>query len=261
MPGTSDTVNVVLLRSGDGPGDRYVSVFNDHGVRAVCEPALRFRFPHQKHLTDRLRTASSFSALVLTSPRAARAVKDVFERERSLKRLWASRPVFVVGPKTSDAVASIGLTPRGGDSGQAAALVDRISTWWHQEAQRDSPVLFASGNRRRDTIPHGLARAGIPVAEQQVYETVVRTDVELPALVDWLVLFSPSGILALEASGIDPGGYRLAAIGPTTAQALKERGHFVQAVASTPTPERLVRAIRHASGGDPSPSPGSSDPA
>jgi len=65
----------------------------------------------------------------------------------------------------------------------------------------------------------------------------------------------------LEASGIDPGGYRLAAIGPTTAQALKERGHPVQAVASTPTPESLVRAIRHASGGNPSPSPGSSDQA
>lgn len=243
MPDASDTADIVLLRSSDGPEDGYMHAFSEQGVRAVCVPALRFRFPRQKELAQRLRTASSYSALVLTSPRAALAVQEVMAQEASLRRLWASRPVFVVGPKTSDAVTTAGLTPQGRESGNASTLVGHISDWWQKDAQGMLPVLFLSGNRRRDTIPLGLAHAGIPVAEQVVYETDPRTDLEIPPHVDWLVVFSPSGIEALEASGIDPGAYQLAAIGPTTAQALQERGHSVAAVASSPTPGDLVRSI------------------
>lgn len=259
MSGISDPVDLVLLRFDDGPEDRYVRAFDEQGVRAVCEPALQFRFPHQEHLARRLRAASSYSALVLTSPRAGQAVHDVFDREGSLRRLWASRPVFVVGPKTSDAVATIGLTPRGAEAGRASALVDHISTWWREDAHPQTPVLFLSGNRRRNTIPHGLAYAGIPVAEQEVYETVVRTDINVSADVDWLVFFSPSGIEAAEVSGIDLQAYQLAAIGPTTAQALKGRGHPVAAVASSPTPSDLARAIRRAQNGNSTPSAGPED--
>ena len=63
----------------------------------------------------------------------------------------------------------------------------------------------------------------------------------------WIVFFSPSGLEAVTRSGGIPfDRYRCAAIGPTTAEALREAGRTVAAVAEEPTPEALLAAIASA---------------
>jgi len=235
------SVDVVLLRSSDQP-DRYSQAFAEAGLNAVCRPVLAFEFPYQNALTEQLQAPGSVGALVVTSPRAAAAVERIFRISPDLASTWADRPVFVVGPKTAASVRALGLRPVGEEAGRAANLVDRIRDAWVKETVQ-APLLFLSGNRRKDTLPEGLEAAGIPFSEQVVYRTRTRSSIQIPPSARWLVFFSPSGVEAVRNAEIRPGDYRTAAIGPTTATALRDVGVRPEALAEAPTPEALVAAV------------------
>jgi len=136
---------------------------------------------------------------------------------------------------------TLGLEPIGAETGSATALVQYL-----RNQPPEDRLLFLSGNRRRDTLPEGLEEMGRPFDEQVVYETHPRTTFDLPPSSQgtWLVFFSPSGIEAVQAADGEPDAYRIAAIGPTTAGALRTAGLRVQAVADNPSPPALVTAIR-----------------
>lgn len=235
------TPKVVLLRSASGPDDAYLSAFEAAGFQARCVPVLAFRFPRQEILRERLAQPGQYAGLIATSPRAARAVEQV-GGDASAPVAWASKPVYAVGPKTAEALRSLGLTPQGEETGRAAALASVI-------AKKNRPYLFLSGNRRRDTLPTALQEVGTAYEELVVYETHPRAKIEVPEAHpgDWLVFFSPSGIEAVaERSTGSVSGYRLAAIGPTTGTALREHGWPPDAVAAAPAPESLIAAIQRA---------------
>lgn len=236
--------DVALLRSPDSP-DAYIQAFEQAGLQASCVPVLSFRFPNQEALVEQLQAAGSRSGLILTSPRAAAALKQAFENEPGHRVLWNDKAVFVVGPKTAEAVRDIGLTPQGQTAGDAAALVESIGAAWDQQCLQ-LPLLFLSGTRRRDTLPNGLAKTGIPVIEQVVYETKPRSDVQIDSDTRWLAFFSPSGLEAVEASRVMLTHFRIAAIGPTTGQALSDAGMPPEAIAEHPTPSALVDAVKSA---------------
>ena len=105
------------------------------------------------------------------------------------------------------------------------------------------PLLFLCGDKRRDVLPDGLFEAGVRYSELEIYTSSTRGDLAIPEETAWLVFFSPSGLQAVEASGIDPAAYRLAAIGETTARALEEAGYPVSAIADEPSPDALANAI------------------
>jgi uroporphyrinogen-III synthase len=242
------SVDVVLLRSSADP-DPYVQAFEAAGWTAACCPVLSFTFTHQEALMDHLETASAYSGLILTSPRAVQALAQAFEKEPALTKLWTDQPVYVVGPKTAERVKELGLEPKAEEAGQAAGLIDKIAASWEKQSMR-SPMLFLSGNRRRETIPQGLVKVGIPVAEQEVYETTIRSGIEIPDDATWLTFFSPSGLEAVQTSRVKLNDYRIATIGPTTADALSNAGMPPEAVAETPTPSDLVAAISEAAASD-----------
>jgi uroporphyrinogen-III synthase len=240
--------HVVLLRSASAP-DPYVQALADAGWQAECRPVLAFSFPAAPALRDHLRRADRYSALVATSPRAARALRRVFDEADPLHAAWTGRPVYVVGPKTADRFADLGLEARGAEAGNAERLAALIA----EDAPRGR-LLFLSGSRRRDTLPEGLRAAGVAFDELVVYETHLRSDLQLPgpAACPWLVFFSPSGLEAVRRAGAGPlSGYSCAAIGPTTAAALRAAGVDVAAVAEAPSPEGLVRALPNAPGRPP----------
>lgn len=243
MPSLPD---VVLLRR-ERPPDRYVEAFADAQKTATCVPVLVFRFPHADALKQCLATPDAYDALVATSPRAVAAVKRVFEADSALHDAWRGRRAVAVGPATAEAWQALGLRPTGQTSGSAEALVNVVAAHAPQK-----PLLFLSGNRRRDTLPEGLATRGIAFDEQEAYVTCTRTDLALPGPATpprWLVFFSPSGLEAVQHSGADLTAYRIAAIGPTTAGALTDASVTVDAVASTPSPSGLVTALQAADPG------------
>lgn len=234
----------MLLRSADEP-DPYVGAFRDVGLDAVCVPVLSFSFPQDETLIEHLQDQNRYAGLIATSPRAARALQRVFEEDEALQAPWKDAPVYVVGPKTGERFRSLGFDVRGEQTGEADALASLIT-----DADPRRPLLFLSGNRRRDTLPNALQNSGVPYDEIVVYETHTRTDLSLPkpSEATWLAFFSPSGLEAVRQSDRVPlDTYRCAAIGPTTAAALRERGLTVHAVAETPSPDGLVEAVTGAS--------------
>jgi len=236
--------DIVLLRSASSP-DPYVQAFAQAGWRAECQPVLRFTFPADEALRHHLRASDAFSGLVVTSPRAVRALRRVFDGSGVLHTSWEGRTAYAVGPKTADRLRALSFEVRGETAGDAEALADRIV-----EDAPERPLLFLSGSRRRDVLPTALREAEVAFEEQVVYEAHTRTDIQLPddpaAL--WLAFFSPSGLEAVQQADAKVLGHaRCAAIGPTTAAALEEAGLTVDAVAHDPAPDALVRAVRDAS--------------
>jgi len=235
--------DVILLRSANEP-DRYVRAFSQAGLQARCEPVLTFAFPYGEALRDRLHQRRRFAGIIVTSPRAVRALRRVFDDVGTVHAEWEGTPAYVVGPKTGERIQNLGFKVRGEDCGTAEALVEYLA---QQDLQR--PLLFLSGDRRRDAVPEGLRAKNVSFEEQVVYETHFRSDLTLPPAESdaWIVFFSPSGLNAVRrASGVSLSEYRYAAIGPTTAKALRDHGLEVEAVADTPSPDGLMAALKDA---------------
>ena len=240
----SDRPDIVLLRSKDEGSDPYVSAFKQEGRKAVCEPVLGFAFPNQHTLRDRFERRDHYTGLIATSPRAATAIDCLFADHGRLARVWRGATAYTVGPKTAERLGGLGFEPRGADAGNAKRLARRII-----DDDSSRPLLFLSGNRRRDVLPRRLTAANVAFEEVVVYETRPRENLALPSSAGstWLVFFSPSGLEAVaHSASLDLGEYRLAAIGPTTGEALREAGQMVAAVAPKPSPEGLVSAIQAA---------------
>jgi len=237
--------DVILLRSAEDP-DPYVEALADVGFRAVCQPVLNFNFPADEVLQERLRHPAEYGGLIATSPRAARALRRVFDTSGTLHAEWEGMPAYVVGPKTAERFRDLSFDVQGENTGNAEELVSLLD-----DADPPSSLLFLSGNRRRDALPDGLEAAGISFEEEVVYETRPRTDLTLPPSdgETWLVFYSPSGLEAFYASEIkNVAEYRIATIGPTTAAELHDAGLEVDAVADVPSPRGVADAVVGASG-------------
>jgi len=230
---------VLLLRSPREP-DPYVAALESAGFTAQCVPVLRFEFVGRDALAERIQRPEDYAGLILTSPRAVEALRD-FDLAA-----WRDHPTFVVGPRTAGEATKLGLRPVGAESGSADDLADVIIA--HSFEQ---PLLFVCGDRRRDTLPDRLCAADVTFEEVVVYRTLGDAD-ELADTVErmqpeWLVFFSPSGVETAEVlAGPSWNRIRKAAIGPTTAEALRAAGLPPAAVADAPTPEALAAALTHA---------------
>lgn len=114
-------------------------------------------------------------------------------------------------------------------------------------------VLFPRGDRARETLIVELAAAGALVDAPEAYRTVSGLDDDgqarlreaLTTGLDWVVLTSPSTwhelVAAVGVAALAP--VRLAAMGPTTAQALAEHGRTPAAAPASPGLEALVAAL------------------
>ena len=230
-----DRSHVLLLRSPDTP-DRYVAAFATAGFAARSVPVLRFECVGRGVASEVIAQANTFSGLICTSPRAIEAVRGL-----DLSG-WQEKPAFAVGPTTAEAMRALGLHPEGEEAGEAETLAAVIA------AHRfDRPLLFLCGDRRRDALPDALRAARIAFEERVVYRTQPDASAwheSSDRLPDWVVFFSPSGVEAVQAvAGFPWNRVRKAAIGPTTADALRAAGFAPAAVAATPTPEALAAAV------------------
>jgi uroporphyrinogen-III synthase len=230
---------VLLLRTPREP-DPYVAALEEAGFEARCVPVLRFDSAGSDAVEERIQHPEAYGGLVLTSPRAVQALRG-FDLAA-----WRSLPTFTVGPTTAADAAALGLRPTGEEAGTADDLADVITSH-----SLDRPLLFLCSDRRRDTLPDRLRAAGVAFEEVTAYHTVGYGGDLAEAVAerrpDWIVCFSPSGVEAMRALA-RPSWNRIfyAAIGPTTADALRAAGIAPRAVAAEPTPEALAAALLHA---------------
>lgn len=242
-------------RSADTP-DPYAAALEQRGYEPVMLGVLEHTLDNVDALVEVARTRrEDYAGVIVTSQRAveawARATADA---------AWTDVPFYAVATATADALVRagvpaariIGAEDAGTGERLASFMLDRL-----QDIPPDRPLLYLVGDKRRDTIARALADGGIAVEEMQVYSTRVRRAFPLDfriALVAalersatvWLALFSPSGLdgalpLIRELGAVHR--VRLAAIGPTTRDALVSAGLVAHAVAPRPDADALARAL------------------
>lgn len=180
------------------------------------------------------------------------AVEAFFGRLAS-RRLSEGIRLAAVGGRTAEAMAALGhpahlVAEVATAEGLAATLRSRTEL----VGQR---VLFPRGDRARETLSVLLREAGAQVEDPIAYRTLSGM---APAAVsalrealaheafDWIALTSPSTwseLLKAIAPERVPPGVRLAAIGPSTARAIRESGYAVGCEAREPGVPGLLEAI------------------
>lgn len=221
---------IVWLFRESTPRDRYEKAFDQAGFEPVFIPVL------STEILAPPESVPSVDAVVVTSARAAAAVGD-WKKVEELKRL----PWFAIGKATRAAVESLGITTRQPAHGSADSLAEIILDAGVER------VLFLAGDPHRPELPARLRRNGVALNIAIVYRTHEKS-IDLPDNVeppDWAVFFSPRGVrIVAEQASLDWDEIRKAAIGPTTAEALRDVGWEPSAIAGSPTPESLLRAIQ-----------------
>ncbi|MGH7508394.1 MAG: uroporphyrinogen-III synthase [Gemmatimonadales bacterium] len=192
---------------------------------------------------------STYGAVAFTSPRSAAAVAS---RLRPRGMSWTgggSTPVVWASGRAT--AAALGGPPAAvrtpGESetarwGAAGALSRAM-----MEAGVVSPVLFPCGESRREELPERLRSAGLRVDEVVCYRTLLASDAaarSAAAQATVLVVSSPRVATLLARACPPEARPDLVAVGPTTAASARDSGWTPAAVASLPSVEAVVAAVR-----------------
>jgi len=225
-------------------------------------PVLQARCVNSSVLKDELQMGV-YSALAVTSKRAAWALREAAQ-DAAAYTVLKTTPVFCVGSGTEEACASAGApNVVGVPGGRGAADLAEFMVPALGGEIFDRPVLFLVGDKRLDELPRRLQGMNVKIKELLVYETATRADIQVvltaelarlraaavtdPGAPQWVVLFSPSGVVAASSAIhlelYNNVRFRLAAIGQTTANAMRAAGLRVDAIAATPTPGALADAL------------------
>lgn len=208
-------------------------------------------------------SSQKFAGVVFTSQRAveawAEAGKRVLASNTALKTTWQSIPFYAVGPATASALLRLDdrLRPPfssilGADeTGNAVKLASFIAS--QKSNGSNAPLLYLSGDKRKDTLESLLRERGIRLHEVQAYETFQSPTFEEDhrkaqenGPFAWIIFFSPSGakmlLPLLRESDLAPSP-SMAAIGPTTRDYLLSQKVQVAAMAESPNPTALLMAM------------------
>lgn len=221
-------------------------------------------FGASQDLQGRSASISAFAGVIFTSQRAveawAEAGKVALQGNVTLQTAWQSIPFYAVGPATASALLRLdsrlrppsSLVLGANETGNAIRLASFIAS--HLSSKSAAPLLYLSGDKRKDTLESLLKEQGVRLHEIQAYETFQSPTfeedyrrVQLKGPFEWSVFFSPSGAKMLlplleRESNVIPSP-QIAAIGPTTRDYLLSQNMKVAAMAECPNPDALVKAM------------------
>jgi len=140
--------------------------------------------------------------------------------------------------------------------GRVVEFRDKLK-WFERRPLLGKRIIVTRAREQAGQLSSRLREAGAEVFEAPAIKIVSRTDspavkaaIARIAEFDWVVVTSVNGVRylfeALDAAGLDArtlGGKKLAAIGPATAQALRDRGLRADAVPEEFKAEGLVEAM------------------
>jgi uroporphyrinogen-III synthase len=188
--------------------------------------------------------AGEFSWVSFSSPRAVDAVLDRLRAFGLPPRLPAK--IAAVGPTTDDRLQVAGI--------QTDLLADPHTTMALAEAfpSGEGPVLLPRADLASADLEDALRAKGWTPVRVNAYRTHFLEELEPEARealtagrVDAVVFTSASTVRGFtETSGV-PNGPRVVCIGPVTAEAAKEAGFTVDAVAEPHTVDGIVRAVEN----------------
>ena len=245
---------VVVVTRASGQGSALAAMLRGHGAEPLETPLIEIRPPAELGELDRAvagLAAGRYAWTALTSRNAVEALRARVEAAGLDARALAGTRLAVVGPATESALRGWGLVadlvP---PEATAAALGTAIPP--PAAATRQGRVLLPRGDLARPELPDALAAKGWSLDEVVAYRTVPRAELD-PDLrkridagrVQWVAFTSSSTVTGFLGAygGPPPARVRVAAIGPTTADACRAAGIRIDALAAEHTVPGLVAAI------------------
>ncbi|MDQ3338935.1 MAG: uroporphyrinogen-III synthase [Myxococcota bacterium] len=235
----------VITRDVDG-GSPYAEALEAAlGLEAIMMPVTQTAPPDDPNELVRAMEHGGYQAIICASRHAAGAIIRA-KGHTPIPEVWA------VGPATARVLDQAHLSPifpetaRDGESLVRALLLQRDLV--------GKRVLVPRAEDGRDEGIAILREAGVLVDDIVAYRTIA-VAADAPAIARGLevlangqaavcCVFAPSQVAALDALiGVRKIETRYAAIGETTAEALRDAGAEVIAVAATPTPEGIAKAV------------------
>ena len=228
-----------------GAAAPYAAVLARLGLQGIALPVTRAAPAHDPGELERALAHGGYAAIVVASARAALALQAA-RGDAALPEVWA------VGPATARALAAAGIPARVPPVARDAVTL--ATTLVAERSLAGHRVLVPRAEDGRDEAIAVLREAGAVVDAITAYRTVPAAGDE-PDLAHGLALlrrgevavcavFAPLQVAALDALvGVRRITARFAAIGETTATALRDAGVAAVAVAGAPTPEGLAKAV------------------
>ncbi|XP_043583239.1 uroporphyrinogen-III synthase [Bombus pyrosoma] len=235
--------------------EAYVKTLKTAGYSCDCLPTLRFEFVNISEFRACLLSSYSYYGLILTSQRAAEAIKLSAKEDDNILHPWRILPVYCVGPATESFAKTYLSSDNcfGKEAGNAKELAELLVA---SVAEKSKPLLYPCSEIGRETIEKTLNENDIKVHKIVVYRTLPSETLEhdllkfMDNMPKIFVFFSPSiveHIVALLKKKLyDMNNIKAVAIGPVTEQALVHAGLKVFATANKPDPISLLKAISDA---------------
>lgn len=196
-----------------------------------------------KALDAAIKILHSFDWLIFTS---ANGVDKFFERLKTFKldaRALANAKVAAIGSATAEKLSAHGINADVVPAEfRAESLVDAL-----KNSVAGKKILLARAEVARDILPAELEKSGAEVTVAAAYKTVPAAETKLDADFDMVTFTSSSTVENfIAAVGVEIlAKVKVAAIGPVTAQSLKNFGVEADVVAREFTIAGLVDAIKN----------------
>lgn len=245
---------IVVTRAADQSRE-LIPALEAQGAQVLLLPLVAFAPPEDWRLLDeQLQKLDTFDAILFLS---RNAVRYLFQRCRQLGIKCEFAPpnaplIATVGRATEEALRREGWSVDYVAEGHTAESLARELT----PRLMGKNVLLPRGNRGDDVLPNALRQAGARVTEVVAYRTTAPETVAPEILaairsaeVDSVVFASPSAYHNLRdlVSAVDLAEIskrvQFAAVGPTTARAIRESGARIAVEAAEPSAAGIVRAL------------------
>ncbi|EGV61965.1 uroporphyrinogen-III synthase [Yamadazyma tenuis] len=186
-----------------------------------------------------------YKVIIITSQRAVECLQQCIESkdiEEHLRDQILDIPVYTIGPSTHEYLTNIGFRNIiGKESGNGHKLSNLILN-----EVKDEPIIYFTGEIRKDIIPNNMINNGKNFSEFPVYATRECADVDaiqgLREESSWVIFFSSQGTQNI-VNHIKNKNYKVGVIGPTTNEYLIQNGITADLVCEAPTADSLLRQI------------------
>ncbi len=225
--------NILVTRPLSGQQIQYARIL---GLEPVIESALEFEFPQYWDGVLKVINEHPKSDWVFTSANGVNALEEMMNNGLQVR---PEVKIFAVGSKTKEALESLGLEAKIPQTQDGLHLAELII----QEGKIDS-VIYFHGNLSREEMTDKLRSKDIEVIEQEVYQTRIKP-VYLPkTAVDAILFYSPSAVEGFKlGEGFSSELPALFAIGPTTAEALRNESDQGVEIADVPDTKELLKTV------------------
>jgi uroporphyrinogen III methyltransferase/synthase len=234
----------VLVTRALGQADAFAERLRAAGAEPIVAPTIAIGPPDDPAAAERaIAAAAGYAWIVFTSSNAV----DAFVAPRATPPALGAARVAAIGPATAAALGRAGLRV---DFTPGEHVNEAVAAGLLERTEVGDRVLLFRAQEARDVLPASLRDAGRTVDVVAAYATRSVVDPSIAAAVaraDVVTLASTSALTGLLANLADPAGAlagkTVAAIGPITARAARERGVRVDVVAADFSIDGLLRAL------------------